>query len=90
LRIGGGTGSLQKFVEQVYNGLTKAGVEVLYDDREGVSAGEKFTDADLLGMPLRCVVSEKTMVQDKVELKARHKKETSLIKLKDFIATLNH
>jgi len=53
----------------VYEKLTKSGVEVLYDDREDVSAGEKFADADLIGIPVRLVVSKKT--GDKIEWKRR-------------------
>ncbi len=53
----------------VYNLLLKAGVEVLFDDRQDVTAGEKFADADLIGIPHRLVVSKKT--GDKVEYKKR-------------------
>ncbi|MDI6734126.1 MAG: His/Gly/Thr/Pro-type tRNA ligase C-terminal domain-containing protein [Patescibacteria group bacterium] len=74
---------LKKFATQVYNWFMKEGVEVLFDDRENVSAGEKFVDADLIGLPRRLVVSEKTMVQESVELKERSKKEIKLIKLKE-------
>jgi len=43
-----------------YRELQKAKIQVLYDDRRGMGAGEKFGDADLLGIPHRIVVSEKT------------------------------
>ncbi|MBI4236045.1 MAG: proline--tRNA ligase [Chloroflexi bacterium] len=56
--------------ESVYVGLQAAGVEVLYDDREE-SAGVKFNDADLLGMPVRVTVSPRTLREGKVELKRR-------------------
>lgn len=46
--------------DELYRELTEAGVEVLYDDRD-VRAGEKFADSDLIGLPLRIVVSEKTV-----------------------------
>ncbi|MCX6731371.1 MAG: His/Gly/Thr/Pro-type tRNA ligase C-terminal domain-containing protein, partial [Candidatus Parcubacteria bacterium] len=62
--------------EKIYNDLIKKGVEVLYDDRD-VSAGEKFADADLIGIPNRVVVSEKT--GDKVELKKRGEDKTKLV-----------
>lgn len=45
--------------------------KVLYDDRADASAGEKFATADLLGIPLRAVISEKTLAQKSVELKDR-------------------
>lgn len=56
--------------DKVYDELTKQNIEVLYDDRD-VRAGEKFADAELLGIPYRVVVSEKTVQAGKHELKAR-------------------
>ena len=50
--------------------LEKSGVEVLLDDREA-SAGEKFTEADLLGLPFRVVISSKTLAEGKWEVKDR-------------------
>ena len=55
--------------DETYETLKKAGIEVLYDDREDVSAGEKFADCDLIGIPIRLVVSKKT--GDKIEWKER-------------------
>lgn len=55
--------------EKFYRDLRKRNIAVLYDDRPAVSAGEKLMDADLLGMPWRLVVSEKT--GNKIEVKAR-------------------
>jgi len=66
---------------KIYDDLQKSGVEVLYDDREGKTAGEKFADADLIGCPVRIVVSKKTLEKDSVELKLRNEKEFKLIKL---------
>lgn len=57
--------------DALYGELRRAGADVLWDDRENVSAGEKFADADLLGIPLRLVVSEKTLKADSVEWKER-------------------
>ena len=69
--------------EKIYNDLTKNGIEVLYDDRNDRSAGEKFADADLIGCPIRLVVSEKTLAKDSVELKRRKSSELELLKIKD-------
>ncbi len=69
--------------EKVYNELTQKGVEVLYDDRNDETVGEKFADADLIGCPIRVVVSNKTLDKDSVEIKRRSEKETELIKLED-------
>lgn len=66
----------------VYKKLIKAGVEVLFDDRE-VSAGEKFADADLIGIPHRLVVSTKT--GDKIEYRNRSENNTKLMALEEII-----
>ncbi len=55
----------------LYDALLDQGVDVLYDERVGVSAGEKFNDSDLIGIPLRVVVSKKTLVEGKFEVKHR-------------------
>jgi prolyl-tRNA synthetase len=60
----------------LYEKLTKAGVETLYDDRD-LTPGEKFNDADLIGIPWRLVVSEKT--KNKVEVKRRNAKKVELM-----------
>jgi len=72
--------------EKIYEELKKAKVDVLYDDREDVSAGVKFTDADLIGIPVRLVVSDKT--GDKIEWKARDLEKTDLISLNEVIKRL--
>jgi prolyl-tRNA synthetase len=64
--------------QKLYDQLTKDGIEVLWDDRE-VRAGEKFADADLIGIPVRLVVSEKT--GDNIEWKKRNEKDSELISL---------
>lgn len=74
--------------EKLYEDLQKAGVEVLYDDRD-VNAGEKFVDADLIGCPIRIVVSEKTLRENSVEFKKRNQKEEKLMKIKDVIKILS-
>ena len=63
--------------EEVYNALTSAGLEVLFDDRDE-SAGIKFSDADLLGMPLRVTVSRRSMRDGRnAELKLRSRDRDS-------------
>ena len=61
---------VKETAERFYADLTANGASVLLDDRDA-RAGEKFTDSDLLGIPLRIVVSEKTMNEGVVELKNR-------------------
>lgn len=53
--------------DALFETFQKRGIDVLYDDRD-VRAGEKFTDSDLLGMPLRVIISEKTLNEGKVEV----------------------
>ena len=71
-------GGVMSQAEQVYQKLTKAGVEVFWDDRSDVSAGEKFKDTDLIGIPIRLVVSQK-VGKGKVEWKERNKEETEIL-----------
>ena len=65
--------------EKVYRDLTAKGVEVLYDDRDDKSAGEKFADADLIGCPVRVVVSKKTVDKGSVEIKRRKDSKAELV-----------
>lgn len=71
---------VKKEADKIYNNLIKSGVEVLYDDRDEKTAGEKFADADLIGIPWRVLVSSKTVQSDSVELKPRSSKKTELVK----------
>jgi len=64
--------------DKLYDELTAAGVEVLYDDRDA-RPGEKFADADLLGIPHRVVVSAKTVEQGTFEYKKRTGQDTSML-----------
>ncbi|MCJ7786878.1 His/Gly/Thr/Pro-type tRNA ligase C-terminal domain-containing protein [Patescibacteria group bacterium] len=76
---------IEKVSEKLYQDLQKAGLEVLYDDRKDKRAGEKFAEADLIGIPIRLVVSERTLEKDCVELKRRKEEKTKLIKLNQII-----
>lgn len=70
--------------EKIYNKLTKAGVEVLYDDREA-GAGEKFADSDLIGIPYRVVVSKKSLAAGGVEVKKRSEEKSEIVPVEAFI-----
>ena len=72
-------------VENIYNELVKNNIEVLFDDRESKSAGEKFSDADLIGIPLRVVVSDKSLEKGGVEIKKRNESESSVISVEEFL-----
>ena len=67
--------------QKLYDDLTRQGVEVMYDDRVEASAGEKFADADLIGIPIRLLVSPKTLAKKSVEIKLRSEKENELVSL---------
>jgi prolyl-tRNA synthetase len=70
--------------EKLYASLNDEGVEVFYDDRVA-SAGEKFADADLLGMPYRVIVSDKTLANGQFELKERASGEVRMVSLEELI-----
>ena len=71
--------------EEIYDKLMKSGVDTLYDDRD-VAAGQKFADADLIGIPVRLVVSERN--GDKIEWKARTSEKSELLSLEEVINKL--
>ncbi|MBU6415192.1 hypothetical protein KGQ34_03050 [Patescibacteria group bacterium] len=80
---------VKEVAEKLHQELLAKGIEPLYDDREEKSAGEKFADADLLGIPWRVVVSEKTLEKSSAEVKRRDKQQAQLVKLsqlKNFLA----
>ena len=72
---------VKKAAEKVYQDLQKSGVETLYDDRSDKTAGEKFAEADLIGIPYRIVISERTLMKNSAEIKERDKVAASLIKI---------
>jgi len=72
--------SVIQAADKLYEDLLKSGVEVLYDDRRA-GAGAKLTDADLIGIPLRLVVSNRTLEVGSVEWKERGQSETENVKL---------
>jgi prolyl-tRNA synthetase len=73
--------------EELYDKLTAKNVEVLYDDRD-VFAGEKFADSDLIGLPYRLVISEKSLKAGGVEMKKRNKKETKIVSVEEAVKML--
>ena len=66
-----------EIAEGIYRNLVDAGIEVLYDDRKE-SAGVKFADADLIGVPIRLTLGNRSLKEGKVEVKLRAKPEQSL------------
>lgn len=75
--------SIKSKAFQVYKVLVENNIEVLFDDRIETKAGEKFSDADLIGIPTRLVVSRRT--GEMVEYKRRNEKETKILSLEEVI-----
>lgn len=69
--------------EKIYDDLEKKSIEVLYDDRIDKTAGEKFVEADLIGMPIRLVVSKKTLKDKCLEIKKRTERKTAMVKISE-------
>lgn len=76
--------------DTIYNDLVSKGIEVLYDDRTDVMAGEKFADADLIGIPHRIVVSERSLAAGGLEYKHRTSTESKIITADDIAALVAH
>lgn len=73
-----GAAETRQAVEKLYHVLVSAGIDVLFDDRE-IRPGEKFSDADLIGLPFRIVASDKTLAAGGFEIKKRTKEETRIV-----------
>ena len=73
---------------QLYEELDEQGIEVLYDDRHGSSAGEKFADSDLIGIPYRVVVSKRSVADGGYELKKRTEDGGKIVNKEDLINLL--
>ena len=81
------TDEVRQAAEELYSGLCSAGLEVLYDDR-AESAGVKFNDADLLGLPLRAVVSKRSLKNGGVELKLRKESAGRIVPLNEAVQAI--
>ena len=80
--------STKEKADALYADLMAAGVEVLYDDREGLGAGVKFKDADLMGIPWRVTVSARSVEQGGFELKCRSESERQIVAVDDLLSIL--
>ncbi|HLG91107.1 MAG TPA: His/Gly/Thr/Pro-type tRNA ligase C-terminal domain-containing protein, partial [Candidatus Saccharimonadales bacterium] len=83
----GNAQAVTEAADAAYRQLTTTGVGVIYDDRDA-SAGEMFADADLMGIPSRVVISEKTVASANVELKLRTSKEPQMVSAQALAETL--
>lgn len=73
---------------KLYDDLQKAGIDVLFDDRENKSLSEKLVDADLIGIPKRVLISKKSLMAKSAEIKERNGKSLQLIKISTLPKTL--
>ncbi|HEX9597432.1 MAG TPA: proline--tRNA ligase, partial [Anaerolineales bacterium] len=73
--------------EALYAELQAAGLDVLFDERDE-SPGVKFNDADLIGLPIRLTVGERSLKEGGAELKLRHAEEKRLVKLDEVLAVV--
>ena len=78
-----GNPQVSRAADDLYSFLWRSGIECLYDDRLEESAGVKLNDADLLGLPVRLVVSQRTFQKGAVEIKKRSKKDAALAPLEE-------
>jgi len=79
IEIGGDKSAVREKAQELYKTLNTNNVETIWDDRD-LRPGEKFADSDLMGMPLRLVVSEKLLATSEFEIKVRSTGETVMIK----------
>ena len=79
--------SVRKNADHIYDILLKNNIEVLFDDREA-SAGEKFSDSDLIGIPYRIVVSKRSIADGGYELKKRTEDKGSIISEEELLSLL--
>lgn len=80
-------GETNERANDIYESLTVAGVETLWDDRD-LSAGVKFADADLIGNPYRVVVSTKSLSMGGVELKRRGEEKSEIVTIEEIVKRL--
>jgi prolyl-tRNA synthetase len=79
---------VKKTSEEIYKMLDDIGIEVLYDDRD-IRAGEKFNDSDLIGIPIRIIISEKVIDSGVFEVKERRNGEVSMLDMENLIPFIN-
>ena len=77
----------RQLADEMYKTLSAVGIEVLYDDRDE-RPGVKFKDADLIGLPLRVTISERSLSRGGAEVKGRLEKDSMILPLADVPATL--
>jgi prolyl-tRNA synthetase len=87
VELSGGDEKVAEYAKALYAELNMRSVETLWDDRD-FRAGEKFAESDLIGIPLRIVVSKKTLEEGKLEVKNRLTGEVSMVTREELFETL--
>lgn len=80
--------NVRSTADKIYYEFNESDIETLYDDRIDVSAGFKFNDADLLGMPLQVIIGEKNLAHNRVEIKNRATGEKQLVEIGQVLRTV--
>ncbi len=88
LLVLGSDENIKNSAEDLYNNLKEKGIEVLFDDRADLSAGEKFADSDLIGIPYRVVVSKRSLADGGFEMKKRTEQNGKIITKEKLIDVL--
>jgi prolyl-tRNA synthetase len=86
----GNNEAVYREAESLYHDLKSAGIEVLFDDRETIQAGQKLADADLIGIPYRLVLSERSLENGGVELYSRSEDSTEYLDTSRVISYLTN
>jgi len=90
INLKGKEGKSSQLAGEIYEKMTKSGMEVLFDDRDDLRAGEKFADADLIGIPYRVIVSEKTAENDSAEIKKRGEKKSEILPIGEIMKQITN
>ncbi len=89
LIILGNNGEIKSQAEGLYQNLMTNNIDVLLDDRQEVSNGQKLSDADLIGCPWRIIISEKSLAEGGAEIKKRNSKDSKIIYLQKIIESIS-
>ena len=73
----------KKVADTLYEEVKKQRIEVIYDDREGIRGGQMFADADLIGVPIRMIISLRNLQNNKIEITTRDKTVNTIVEVSD-------
>ena len=76
----------KEVADTLYEELKKQRIEVIYDDREGIRGGQMFADADLLGVPIRMIISPRNLQNNKIEITTRDKTINTVVDVSDALS----